>query len=108
MTKVTINPGACGFIASVEVQKEEDSSFSVKMVSDCQMVQKMSGEIGSLTMMDAFKRQPENRVFKKAAACLKHAACPIPPGILKALEVEAGLNLPRDCSITFDTKKDQK
>jgi hypothetical protein len=31
----------------------------------------------------------------------------VPSGILKALEVEAGLNLPRDVSITFvKTEKD--
>ncbi len=103
MTKVTVNPGACGFFATVEVIKQGDKDFSLKIISECQMVQKMATEISSLTIMDAFKRQTDNPVFKKAAACLRHAACPIPSGILKALEVEAGLNLPKDCSIIFES-----
>jgi hypothetical protein len=102
LTRVTINPGACGFFATVKVVKQGNKDFSVSVVSECQMVQKMAAEISNLSIMDAFKRQTDNPVFKKAAVCLRHAACPIPTGILKALEVEAGLNLPKDCSIIFE------
>ena len=32
---------------------------------------------------------------------LKHAACAVPSAILKAVEVEAGLNVPKDAVIRF-------
>lgn len=102
MTRVSINPGACGFVAVVEVKKQKDKDFSLAITSQCQMVQKMAEELKELTMMDAFKRLSDNPVYKKAAVYLRHAACPVPSGILKALEVEAGLNLPKDCSIIFE------
>ena len=51
--------------------------------------------------MDAFKRVLDNPVYTKGATCLKHVACPVPSGILKALEVEAGLAVPKDVSIIF-------
>jgi len=92
---------------TVEVQKKEGKVFSVRITSECEMVQKLGKEIPELTMMDAFKRLQDNPVFKKGATCLRHVACPVPLGVLKALEVEAGLNLPRDVSITFvKTEKD--
>ena len=107
MTKVVINPGACGMPVTVEVEKKEGKIFSVRITTECEMVQKLGKEIPELTMMDAFKKLQDNPVYKKGATCLRHVACPAPSGILKALEVEAGLNLPRDVSITFvKTEKD--
>lgn len=38
-------------------------------------------------------------VWELAAKHCPHAACPVPVGILKAVEVEAGLALPADVSI---------
>lgn len=100
-TKVIINPGACGFPAVVVIKKKDGETFSVSITSECEMVSKLGAEIGELTMMDVFKRIPDNPVFRKGAICLRHVACPALSGILKALEVEAGLNLPKDVSITF-------
>lgn len=107
MTKVLINPGACGMAVTVEVEKKEGKIFSVRITTECEMVQKLAKEIPELTMMDAFKKFQDNPVYKKGATCLRHVACPVPSGILKALEVEAEVNLPRDVSITFvKTEKD--
>ncbi len=101
MTKVVINPGACGMPATIEVEKKDRKTYVLRISSDCEMVVKLGKEIPELTMMDAFKRIFDNPVYKQGAACLKHVACPVPSGILKALEVEAGLNLPKDVTITF-------
>jgi len=102
MTKVNIQPGACGMSVTVEVKKKEKKTFTVTVTSECVMVQKLGTEIPELGIMDAFKRLLENPVYKKAAGCLKHASCPVPCGILKALEVEAGLNVPKDSIIHFE------
>ena len=107
MTKVLINPGACGMTVTVKVEKKEGKIFSVGITTECEMVQKLAREIPELTMMDSFRKLLDNPVYKKGATCLRHVACPVPSGILKALEVEAGLNLPRDVTITFvKTEKD--
>ncbi|MGD0883453.1 MAG: hypothetical protein ABSA46_01010 [Thermodesulfovibrionales bacterium] len=101
MTRVLIHPGACGMQATVEVVKKAEKIFAVKITSECEMAVKLGKEIPELTLMDAFKRFLDNPVYRAGTICLKHVACPVPSGILKALEVEAGLNLPRDVSITF-------
>jgi hypothetical protein len=101
MTRVKIDPGVCGFSAVVTVEKQEGQNFSVKIESDCEMVQQLGQEISSLTLKDAFIRFDNNRVYGKASSCLKHTACPVPSGILKALEVEAGLAVPRNVTVKF-------
>ncbi|MBF0327578.1 MAG: hypothetical protein HQL10_00295 [Nitrospirae bacterium] len=104
MTKVRINPGACGLPAVVEIEKKDSKTYALKVTSECPMVEKLGAEVPELTMMDAFKRFQDNPVYSKGAICLKHVACPVPSGILKALEVEAGLNVPKDASIVFEKK----
>jgi hypothetical protein len=102
MTKIRIQPGACGMLVTVEVVKKDKKTFAVTITSDCEMVKKLGTELPVLNFMDAFKRVFDNPVYTKGAACLKHVACPVPSGILKALEVEAGLAVPRDVSIVFE------
>lgn len=104
MTKVVINPGACGFSVTVEIDKAGGKAFRLSMETECEMVRKLGQEMQELSMTDAFKGFLNNPAYQKAATCLRHVACPVPSGILKALEVEAGLNLPRDVSITFLNK----
>lgn len=101
MTRVIVSPGACGMESTIEVEKKDSGTYSVKIGSDCEMVVKLGEEITELTMMDVFKRLLDNPVYTRAATCLKHVACPVPSAILKALEVEAGLNVPKDVSIRF-------
>ena len=101
MTKIRIQPGACGMPVMVEVQKKDKKTFAITITSECEMVGKLGKEITELTLMDAFKRLTDNPVYTKGASCLRHVSCPVPCGILKALEVEAGLNVPKDCIIHF-------
>lgn len=88
-------------LVKVEVNKKDKKTFTLTITSECKMAEKLGTEIPELTLMDAFKRVLDNPVYTKGATCLKHAACPVPSGILKALEVEAGLAVPKDVSIIF-------
>ena len=101
MTRILIHPGACGMPATVEVIRKEGRIFAIKITSQCEMIEKLGKELPEVTMIDIFMRFFDNPVYRAGAICLKHVACPVPSGILKALEVEAGLNLPKDVSITF-------
>lgn len=87
--------------ATVEVEEREGKTYTVSITSECEMLAKLGTQLTELTMMDAFKRHTDNPVYVKAATCLRHVACPVPSGILKALEVEAGLNVARDVVMIF-------
>jgi hypothetical protein len=108
MTKILIHPGACGMQVTVAVQNMDKKTFSVTITSECEMVGKLAKEITELTLMDAYKSLLNNPVYTKGASCLRHVSCPVPCGILKALEVEAGLNVPKDCVIHFVKDEEEK
>jgi hypothetical protein len=101
MAKVRIDAGACGIETLVEVERAGEKRYSLKVGSACEMVERLARELPELDMLDVFKKVLDNPVYRSASLCLRHVSCPVPCGILKALEAEAGLAVPRAVSITF-------
>ena len=104
MTKVTVDPGNCGFSVSISARKGEGKGIIISLETECEMLVNMLEDISLLDMRSLFTNQINNPVYRSAAKHLKHPACPVPCAILKAAEVELGLCLPEDVRITF--KKD--
>jgi hypothetical protein len=65
------------------------------------MVRKMQAEIATVDSMAVLAGFGNDPVHRSAAKHLKHAACPVPSGILKAIETESGMNVCRDATIHF-------
>lgn len=101
MTKVKIRAGICGFDTVVIAERQKNRKVRLTIVTDCDMVKAMAEELNELHIMSSFTGFLNNPVYKAASNHLRHVTCPVPSGILKALEVEAGLALPRDVSIEF-------
>lgn len=108
MTRVRIDPGICGLCSTVTVKSKGRRIYEVSVKSECEMIRKLGNRISELSMMDAFTRTLENPVYRSAAACLKHVSCPVPSGLLKALEVEAGLALPKDVCMHFQPPDEEE
>jgi hypothetical protein len=101
MTKVIVTSGICGFTVTITAEKDTGKKIRVSLDTECEMVKKMQEDISLLDMRAVFTGQLNNPVYRAAAKYLQHVACPVISGILKAVEVEAGLALPKDVSIVF-------
>ena len=101
MTTVIVNSGACGYSVTIKAKKGKDGKISISLTTDCEMVTKMLEDIAVLDRFAALTGFQNNPVYRSAAKHLKHAACVVPSAILKAVEVEAGLNVPKDAVIRF-------
>jgi hypothetical protein len=99
MAKTEIFAGVCGFHTVVEAQMNEEM-VDLTIQSECAAIQKLAQE---LTQVNPYKEISARRAVPAALqAGLKyctHAACPVPVGIIKAVEVAAGLALPMDVTI---------
>ncbi len=99
MASARIDAGICGFSTRVTAETDgEDCRLAI--TSECPHVMKMAA---ALDRVDPFGEigwhgEPP-RIHATAAATLPHAACPVPAGIVMAVEVASGLALPRDASI---------
>jgi hypothetical protein len=101
MTTVVVNSGACGFSVTITAERRKDGKITLAFDTKCEMVQKLLEDIAILDRLSPLTGFQNNPVYKSAAKHLKHAACPVPSAILKALEVEAGLNVAKDSLISF-------
>lgn len=105
MTKVKIEPGVCGLITWVEAESEDGMEVTIKIDSDCEAVQKMFKELGGeFDAYDVCLCRPGRNVFYEYAGkhFPGHASCPTIAGIVKCIEAECKLALPRPVQITFE------
>ena len=105
MTKVKIDPGICNLITTVEATSEDQMEVKVIVKSMCQSINKMFQELGDT--FDSYElclaKPGDNELYKYAAKNLPgHAGCPTIAGIIKCIEVECKLALPKDVTIKFE------
>jgi hypothetical protein len=100
LAKAEICSGVCGFNTTVEAQKDEAGQVELTIESDCKAIQRLASELTQVDPYREFTYKGEGPLtFEVAAEHCSHAACPVPVGIIKAVEIEAGLALPADVSI---------
>lgn len=104
MTRVVVNPGNCGFTTTIEVSKVANRRARVVITSDCERVTELGESLTELDTWEVFKQYADNAIYKGASRCHLHITCPVPTGILKAIEVEAGLAVSCDVVIRFETQ----
>lgn len=103
MSKATIEPGVCGFTTTVNVIAAGKRNCTVHIESECPHIQNLAAELSEI---DPFKeisfRGEGPTVLKLGAKYCSHPACPVPVGIIKAIEIEAKLALPKNVQITLE------
>jgi hypothetical protein len=100
MAKAEIIPGNCGFTTMVETKMDGDVC-KIAVKSECKAIQKLALELAEVDPYKeiSFRRNNIPLTLQMGSKYCTHAACPVPVGIIKAIEVEAGMTLPTDVVI---------
>jgi len=105
LSKAEIHSGICGFTTVVEATMN-GKVCNLVIKSDCKSIQKLAQY---LKQVDPFQeisfRQSIPQTIRLSMEHCPHAACPVPVGIIKAIEVEARLAAPADVSIKLTKSK---
>lgn len=103
MTRVVVDAGICGFRSVIVVEKIDRETVRITIESECKNVMAMGRELAELNWRrGVFGRMIDSPVYQVASRHLKHTACSVPSAILKAIEVEVGIALPKDVRIYFE------
>jgi len=79
---------------------DQAGSVRLEINTHCENIQKLAGEIKNVNPFEEISFQGQGpKTLRMAAKHCKHAACPVPSGIIKAIEVASGLALPKDAVI---------
>lgn len=99
MSKAEINSGVCGHISTVEASMD-GKVCKVSITSDCKAIQELAQELTEVNpMMEISCKRSTPQTLQLGMKHCYHAACPVPVGIIKAVEVAAKLALPKDAVI---------
>lgn len=88
--KVTVRDQPCGY-KTVIVVKKQDGKVKVEIESECPDVNRFGEELPLLDAKSILTKIPDNVVYRMAN--IRHSTCIIPWMVLKAAEIELGLNV---------------
>jgi hypothetical protein len=105
MAKAEIFAGNCGYNTEVEVTMD-GKVCKLNLTSECPAMRKMAEELNEVDPYKeiSFKRAMPT-IHEAGHKYCTHAACPVPVGIIKAVEIEARLALPTDVTIKLSKTK---
>ncbi|OPZ22814.1 MAG: hypothetical protein BWZ10_00232 [candidate division BRC1 bacterium ADurb.BinA364] len=103
---VDIDAGICGFKTSAGASSPDGQMVAFDIESDCDNIKGLAAALKELEPIDAFREihpAAENILLPTARAKLKGccSGCVVPAGLFKAMQVAAGLALPRDIVIAL-------
>ncbi|MGD8405521.1 MAG: hypothetical protein PVJ21_17825 [Anaerolineales bacterium] len=99
MAKAEIFAGNCGYNTEVEASMN-GKTVKLNITSECPAMRRMAEELKEVSPYEqiSFKRAMPT-IHEAGHKHCTHAACPVPVGIIKAVEIEAQLALPTDVTI---------
>jgi hypothetical protein len=101
--KVTVDAGVCKMITVIKAKTNEDGFVELDIDSTCPNILRVSWALKpEFAFMVVEAPMNKTQVYKISSRELPHAACPVPSGIIKAIEVAGELGIKRDCSIKIE------
>jgi len=101
LARAEITSGICGFKTTVRTRMGGRKCV-VSVDSDCDAIQRLGDELSEVDPFQEITFRGEGpHTLRLGAKHCYHPACPVPVGIIKAIEIEAGLALPADAIITL-------
>lgn len=108
MATAIIHAGICGYTTRVRATNLPDGQVEVTIVSDCPSVQRLAADLAGVDPLREITYRGDLPVVLEAARThLPHPACLVPAGVLKTIEVAAGLALPATASIELAPNGDE-
>jgi len=103
MATVKVQPGICGLQTEIHATSEDGQEVRLTIQSECEAITAMGKE---LEIVDGygvvFAKFSDSPVYQAAERHFKHAACPVPMAIIKAVEVACNCALPKDVEVSIE------
>jgi hypothetical protein len=105
LARAEIQSGICGFTTVVEATMN-GKVCTLAIRSDCEAIQKLARDLTHVNPLQEISfRQSMPQTIQLGMRHCPHAACPVPVGVIKAIEVEAKLALPADVTIKLSNSQ---
>ena len=101
---VEVDAGVCGFHTVATVISPDNQNVSFEVQSDCEKIRAVGEHLKGKGTIDAYQEispAREGVLMQTVRSTLKGCCvgCAVPSGLFKAMQVAAGLALPKDITI---------
>ena len=105
---VNVTSGICGMITEIRATSQDRTGMvNLDINTRCENIQNLAAELKVVNPIEEISFDGNApKTLRMAAKHCKHTACPVPSGIIKAIEVASGLALPGDAEIKVRQEKD--
>jgi len=107
VTVVNVRAGSCGFTLRIKAHKDGQRRVSFQLESECEALGDLAlvlEHLGPLAITDIVRSTAgKNPVLTAVSETVSHSACPAAVALIKAAEVELGLNVPSMVTIEFES-----
>lgn len=104
MATINVQPGICGMKSVIHAESDDGQTCRLTIDTPCDAVQALVADLQEVDGFSAaFSNFADNPVYQAAGRHFKHAACPLPSAIIKAVEVACELALPE--TVNFEIYK---
>ena len=95
MARATITP-TCGLTTKAQATAEDMQRVRLDIESECAAIRKLAAELPEVNPFEEItKRGSGPRLLAAGQIYCSHTSCPVPAALIKAVEVAAGLDLPK-------------
>lgn len=108
--QVLIDAGICGFQTRIHADGDEMQNVTFRIVSGCEKAQAFGAALIAKGPVDGYAELgagSDGAVLTTGRECLQGccAACAVPVGAFKAMQVAAGVALPKDVAMRISAKE---
>ena len=101
---VDVDGGICGFQTRIQAESADAQNVTFSLMSTCEKVREFGDALAAKGLVDSYAELgagADGVVLTTARAILKGccAACAAPVGAFKAMQVAAGVALPKDVTL---------
>jgi hypothetical protein len=106
---VVVTAGICGFQTRIHAESDDAQNVTFKIVSGCEKARKFTEAVMAQGPVDGYAELgagADGVVLTTAREHLKGccAACAVPIGTFKAMQVAAGVALPKDVTLAISAE----
>ena len=107
--KVVAEAGICGFQTRIHAESEDSQSVTFKIVSGCEKARAFGEDLLGQGLIDAYAELSAGSDGVVLGTARKHlqgccAACIVAHGVFKAMQVAAGVALPKDATLSISAE----
>ncbi len=106
-----VDGGICGFHSKVQAESDDSQMVRFKITSGCEKIQELGKGMEALGPVDAYQEigpDADSQIMKTVRENPMRCCpgCAVPVGLSRAMQVAAGLALPKDIAIRLSKTED--